>query len=293
MKQKIKVLLLLVIVVFGLVFIFNSLRRSSMPPLMATEADYQTAAVRVYGTVEPEGREVFVCPPFTRRVTEICVREGDHVKKGQRLCVLENSVEQREVDLAETRVALAQKTLILTKDDLDRSTKLYRKKVDSEYRYTQAKIKYQLDLKRIKVANSELDLAKAKFEQTILRSPVDGRVYKLDVRKGETLTQNDTDRIVVGSEKLWIRLSVESFWRDRVKPGMVCTVYDTETNEKLGTGEILYKLPYMGRRDFRTEDLQERFDTKFQEVLVRFRPDKKEIPMGLSVIAHIEEKKEG
>lgn len=293
MKQKVKILIFLVVVAFGLVFILNNLIRSSAPPLMATEAEFQKAAVRVYGTIEPEGREVFICPPFSRRVMEICVREGDMVKKGQRLCVLENSVEQKEVDLANARVALAQKTLILTKDDLERSKELYRKKVDSEYRFTQAKIKYEQDLKRIKVANSELDLAKAKLEQTVLRAPVDGRVYKLDVRQGETLTQNDTDRIVVGSENLWIRLSVEAFWRDRLKTGMTCTIYDTETNEKLGTGKILYKLPYMGRRDFRTEDLQERFDTKFQQLVVQFLPDKENLPIGLSVIAYIEEKKEG
>jgi len=43
----------------------------------------------------------------------------------------------------------------------------------------------------------------------------------------------------------------------------------------------------MGRRDFRTEDMQERFDTKFQQFIVAFQPEVLEIPIGLSVVAHV------
>lgn len=289
MKNLIKKIILFMVVMGGLIFIFNSLKQASAPAQMAAPADPATSSVKVYGTVEPEGREVFVSPPFSRRVTEIYVKEGDRVKKGQRLCDLENSVEEKDVELAKARVAQAQKSLILTKDEMERSKKLFRQKIDPEYKFTQAKIKYELDLKRITVANSELDLSKAKREQTVLRSPVEGLIYKFDIRKGETLAPEDQDRIIVGSENLWIRLSVESFWRDRIKLGTECIVYDTETNDRLGTGRVIYKLPYMGRRDFRTEDLQERFDTKFQQFIVAFKPDKEEVPIGLSVVAHIQE----
>ncbi len=41
------------------------------------------------------------------------------------------------------------------------------------------------------------------------------------------------------------------------------------------------RVPYMGRRNYRTEDLQERFDTKFQDVILELKPEKKDIPIGL------------
>ena len=44
----------------------------------------------------------------------------------------------------------------------------------------------------------------------------------------------------------------------------------------------------MGRRDFRTEDLQERFDTKFQEVILEVSPESDNLPIGLTVIAELE-----
>ena len=43
----------------------------------------------------------------------------------------------------------------------------------------------------------------------------------------------------------------------------------------------------MGRRDFRTEDMQERFDTKFQEFILEFNSSKENIPIGLSVPAEL------
>lgn len=285
MKIPPKRIIVIAVVICGLIFIFSSFKRASAPPLVAQPGDLSEAPIRVYGTVEPAGRSVFVSPPVTKSVTEIYVREGDAVEVGQRLCDLESSVEQKQVELAKTKMALAQKSLILTKDEMQRSKELYKTRVDSEYRYTQAKIKYELDLKRIKVAGSELDVAKAQLEQTILRSPIQGIVYKLDLRLGETLASGDNDRIVLGKPERWVRLSVESFWREKIAVGSKGTVFDSETGEQIGTGTIVQKMPYVGRRDFRTEDLQERFDTKFQEFILALDPQKKDIPIGLSVVA--------
>ena len=70
-----------------------------------------------------------------------------------------------------------------------------------------------------------------------------------------------------------------------MKIGSEFKVYDTETNEYIGSGRAVKRSPYMGRRDFRTEDVQERFDTKFQEIILELEYEKKNIPIGLSVIA--------
>ncbi len=84
----------------------------------------------------------------------------------------------------------------------------------------------------------------------------------------------DNTRIIVGSPELWVRFFIESFWMDRIALGSRYKIYHSETNEYLGSGQVMYRAPYMGRRDFRTEDVQERFDTKFQEVVLSFTPEK-------------------
>jgi hypothetical protein len=71
-------------------------------------------------------------------------------------------------------------------------------------------------------------------------------------------------------------------------PDSVYTLYDSETRRKIGTEKFLKKTPYMGRRDFRTEDLQERFDTKFQEVILEVEPVAGEtLPIGITVMAEL------
>jgi len=288
MKLSFKSIVIITVCIAGLAFILSSLKKSSAPPQVALPQKLADAPMRLYGMVEPEGREVLVGPTMNKRVVEVFVKEGDVIKVGQRLCNLESNTEQQQVNLAESRMALAQKSLELSNDDLNRTRSLYAKNVDSEYKFTQATLQNAMELKKLKVSGSELDLAKAKFEETVLRSPIDGVVYKFDVRIGETLQAGDNSKIILGATQLWVRLAVESFWKDRVKPEAVFKVYDSETRQYLGTGSVVRRVPYMGRRNYRTEDLQERFDTKFQDVILELKPEKKDIPIGLSVIAEIQ-----
>jgi len=275
----------------GLVFILYSLMISSAPPKAAEPPVLSESPARVYGVVEPAGREVFVSPPVTKEVVQIFVKEGDVVRKGQILCLLDNDVERAELSLAEAKVVSAEKSIDITSDDMSRKKTLYAQKVDSEFGYTQARLKRELDVSNLRVALQEVELATARLKELEMTSPIDGRVYKFDVRLGETLTSGDITRIIVGSPDLWVRFFIESFWMDRIIPGARYKIYHSETNEYLGSGEVLYRAPYMGRRDFRTEDVQERFDTKFQEVVLSFTPEKEGIPIGLSVVAELVEEK--
>ena len=170
---------------------------------------------------------------------------------------------------------------------MERKKDLYSKNVNSEFGYTQALLKVKLDKSNLEVARKEAELAKTRLDDLELKSPIDGIVYKFDVRVGETLTAGDNSRIILGADDLWVRLFVESYWIDRVPLGGRYRIYNSETDEYLGEGEVKYKAPYVGRRNFRTEDTQERFDTKFQEVVLLLDQKKETIPIGLSVVAEL------
>jgi len=287
MKKLLKIGVLVVVILAGSVFIISSFLKASRPPQAAQPPDISRTPVKVFGVIEPAGREVFVSPPLTRRIEAVHSAEGDTVIRGQLLAQMENSVERAQVELAKTKIDLARKAIELEDDDAKRSLQLYKKNIDSEYTYVQARLQKELEEKRLAIARDELSLAQAQFEQTMLRSPINGVVYKLDIRLGETLAAGDNSRIILGEQGYWARLWVESFWRDRISPESLYTLYDSETRQKIGTGKFLKKTPYMGRRDFRTEDLQERFDTKFQEVILEVSPNSETLPIGITVIAEL------
>lgn len=289
MKRLLTYGIAILVTVLGLGFILYSLMISSAPPEAAEPPVLSESPARVYGAVEPAGREVFVSPPVTEEVVQIFVKEGDTVSRGQMLCQLDNDVERAELALAEAKVASAEKTIDITVDDMSRKKTLYAQKVDSEFGYTQSRLQKELDISNLRVALREVELATARLKELELTSPIDGRVYKFDVRLGETLAAGDNTRIIVGPPDLWVRFFVESFWMDRIALGSRYKICHSETNEYLGSGQVIYKAPYMGRRDFRTEDVQERFDTKFQEVVLSFTPEKDDIPIGLSVVAELAE----
>ena len=289
MKRYRTVLLIAIVVGSILSFIVYAFVTSSPPPKAVQPPPLDESPARVYGTVEPAGREVFVSPPLTKEVIQIYVKEGDRVKKGQMLCSLDNDVEWSQLRLAETKVETAQSSLEISRDEMKRKKNLYDKKVDSEYGYTQSRLQVELDLSNLRVALKGAELARTRLEELQLKSPIDGIVYKFDVRIGETLAAGDNSRIILGSPDLWVRFYVESFWLDRITLGTRYNIFHSETGESLGSGEVIYKAPYVGRRDFRTEDVQERFDTKFQEVVLSLKREKDNIPIGLSVVAELSE----
>jgi multidrug efflux pump subunit AcrA (membrane-fusion protein) len=285
MKRIITVVVFLAVLIAGSVFIVRTVTRSSAPPQVAQPLDLGRAPARVYGKIEPAGREVFVASPVTRRVVRVHVREGSMVGRGQTMLSLENEVEKAEIQVALAKVESIRRELAIGQDILRRRENLYAKEADTQYAYMQAKLQVDLLLSNLALAEEEVDLAEARLRQLELRSPVDGKIYKFDVRLGESLTADDTSKIVLGSPDLWVRLSVEAFWMDRVRIGDRYQVFDSETNAPVGQGEVIAKAPYLGRRNFRTEDDQERFDTKYMDIVLRLEEAGADIPLGLSVVA--------
>jgi len=285
MNKIIKIIFYLAILIAGSVFIVRTLTRSSPPPQVVQPPDLSRAPARVYGKIEPAGREVFVASPVTRKVVAIYVREGETVKRGQKLLWLQNDVESAQLQVALAKAESMRRALAISRDILKRKESLYSKDADTEYAFTQAKLQVELDLSNLALAEKEVNLVRAQLELLELRSPVDGILYKFDVRLGESLTTDDTSKIILGSADLWVRLSVETFWTDRVRIGDRYDVFDSETNGLIGKGEVIAKAPYLGRRDFRTEDDQERFDTKYMDVILKLEKTGPKAPLGLSVVA--------
>jgi multidrug resistance efflux pump len=129
-----------------------------------------------------------------------------------------------------------------------------------------------------------VELRRVEMDKLTLRSPIDGVVYKFDVRLGEQLTPQDYKRIILGRPEQQVRLFVEAFWLGGLKMGDRLVVKSAETLKQVGVGEVYDISPYVGERDFRSEDSRERLDTKYFQVLVRLEGNDR-LPLGLQVIA--------
>lgn len=285
MKPRVIVgLLLLILILFvGLNYVRVSLRKAAAPPEPGRTPSLQDAPVRVYGRIEPLGREVFVGPQQSRSVTKILVTEGQDVMAGQVLCKLEADVERQKLQVALARVAEIKRRLDLVVDNLNRKQDLMPSGVIAEFEFSQKSLEAKLIRQQIAMAQAEVELIRSELDTFVLRSPITGHLYKFDIRLGEHLTPQDDERIVLGNQAKQARLYVESYWMDKVKIGDRFIVRDGETLSPYGMGEVVTVSGYVGTRDFRTEDALERLDTKYAQAILHLK-EATNIPLGKLVI---------
>jgi multidrug efflux pump subunit AcrA (membrane-fusion protein) len=284
--MKIKKIIIGLIVVLaalaGMNYIRLSLQKASTPPEKAKEPSLENTPVRVYGIVEPLGREVYIGPLQPRRVLEVTVKEGDRIEKNDVLLRLDDELERKSLIIAQSRLDEAIKRLEILKDELARKDILIKQNIGAAFEVSQLELQEKLQEQQIETAHAEIELQKTQIEKLVLRSPISGVVYKMDIRVGEQLTPQDYSRIVLGSQEKQVRMFVEAFWRNSIKMDEKVLVKDGTTLSTIGKGTVVSVLPYMGARDFRTEDPLERTDTKYQQVIVTF-DSSYDVPIGLLV----------
>jgi multidrug efflux pump subunit AcrA (membrane-fusion protein) len=267
------VLLIVLVALVGLNYMRVSLLKSAAPPEPARTPSLADSPVRVYGRIEPLGREVFVGPIQPGRVIRTMVNEGQDVSAGQPLCEIENDVSRQAVQVAMARVEELKAKLDMVLDELQRLLPLLDSKSVPEVDVSQKSLEAQILRKQIVTAEAEVELKRRELENLTLRSPIAGRLYKFDVRLGEYLTFQDVQRIVIGERQKQIRLFIESFWIGKVAVGDSFVVYDAESLRSLGKGSIIYVSAYVGTRDFRSEDALERLDTKYAQGILQLQDD--------------------
>ena len=283
--KRIRGVLTWVVVVVVVFFVGFAIKRSAPVESAPVPPKLADAPARVYGTVEPLGGAVYVSAQVPRAVARIAAREGDTVRAGQPLVVLESSVEEAQVHPAFDRAAAAEKAYAISREAYDRAAGLYATKGISEQEFRQALLKAGLDSANTAAAEADAALARAQLEQLTLKSPVDGLVYKLDVQLGQTLAAGDDSKIIVGASRQQLRMFVESFWLDRLRVGDEYRVNEAETGRELGTGRVISLSPYVGGRTVRTEDTRERFDAEYQIAVMELSVAG--LPPGLNVVAEI------
>lgn len=276
-------LFLVLVLIVWLSYTRISLHKASAPPEPPRAPSLSESPVRVYGRVEPLGREVFVGPQQSRRVTRIFVKEGQGVKAGQVLCELESDIERQSLRVAGARAEELARRLDLALDDLSRKEKLLASDAIAEFDVSQKRLEVKLLRQQLATAKEEVELRKRELATLTLRSPIEGLVYKFDVRVGEQLTPQDYERIVLGKQEKQVRVYIESFWTDNVHVGDRLIIRDSETLAVLGEGRVTAISPYVGTRDFRTEDALERLDTKYAQAILRMEGIR-EIPIGKMVL---------
>lgn len=157
-----------------------------------------TQVVTASGKVQPE-TDVAISPDVSGEIIELPVREGDRVTRGMLLARIKpdfylTQVEQAQAGVLQSQANMAQRQADLLKAEADqkRQRDLFARNAisqsaleDSETQYEVAKA--GLDAARYGVQSSDARLREAEEQvsKTVIYSPMDGTISKLDVELGE------------------------------------------------------------------------------------------------------------
>jgi len=141
----------------------------------------------------------------------------------------------------------------------------------------------------VALARARLNEARAVYEKTFVRSPIDGIVLRRHAKPGESVSTQFDSPIVTLADRSAVRVRVDVDETDvaRVKVGQAAYITADAYGTRRFPGTVVRVGQILGRKNIRTDEPTEHVDQKVLETLVELQ-DGHELPIGLRVRAFIE-----
>jgi HlyD family secretion protein len=247
---------------------------------------------------------------------EVRAAQAEVATKDAALRKVVNGARLQERSEAMSSVRAAEAVMNNALSEKDRRVKLFAAGVISREeldRYVQAydvaKAEYQESVEHhsliddhareedVALAQSDLQLAcaqlldaQAKYEKTVIRSPIDGTVLRKHHRAGESVSNSSTvpDPILTVGDNdiLRVRMDVDETDVNRVRVGQKAYVTADAYGDRKFWGRVVRVGEQLGPKNVRTDEPTERVDQKILETLVELDHGT-EIPVGLRVDSYI------
>lgn len=146
--------------------------------------------VKAVGSFLPE-EEVSIIPEVEGKISKLLVDEGDVVKKGQMLAIIDDEryrleVEQKKAQVEEARANL--KNLRLT---LHRKEQLLKEEMISQQEYDNAITEVRLAEAQLESAKAALNIVKKDLKDTRIYAPMDGIITERIISVGEYVGETE------------------------------------------------------------------------------------------------------
>ena len=160
--------------------------------------------VRLSATVSSK-ENVLLSAEGNGRVVSVNAEEGDRVSKGQTILRLESDFIEGQLKEAEAAYQLAKTTF-------ERRENLWKDSIGSEIEYLNAKTNFQAAENRVKQA-------RAQYEHTFVKAPVNGSLDVIRVNKGEFVGAGTPVARVVDLSNLELETDISESYLKAVKVG--------------------------------------------------------------------------
>lgn len=129
-------------------------------------------------------QDIDIYPQVSGTIQELCVAEGDNVKKGQTLFIIDQVPYKAALNTAEANVKSANAALATAQLNYDSNKELYDQKVVSNFTLKTSENNYMTAQAQLAQAEAERVNAKNNLSYTVVKSPSNGVVGTLPYRVG-------------------------------------------------------------------------------------------------------------
>lgn len=145
-------------------------------------------------------QDVEIRPKISGFITKMCVQEGQSVKKGQVLFVIDNVTYEAAARQAKMAVNSAKASLSTMKLTYENSKKLFENKVIGTYELESAKNNYESAQAALAQAEANYVSAKQNLDFCYVASPANGIVGELPYRVGALVSSSSADALTTVSD---------------------------------------------------------------------------------------------
>ena len=142
------------------------------------------------------------------RITDIKVRAGDTVSKGQLLLELESRDLESRLQQAVEQVRAISARLNEARQSLQRTEQLYERNLISAAALDEARANFAALTANLATAQQEVEEAETALSYTQIRSPIDGRVVERFAEPGDTAAPGDKLLALYNPTTMWIEAAV-------------------------------------------------------------------------------------
>lgn len=267
---------------FALFMVFYGIRRPPTPPI---EFSPPTPPYKHYvvgaGRVEAASEDISIGVPFNEIVSNVYVKAGNQVKKGEPLFQLDTRLLFSQLQEAQKKREVS----LVNYENEQTQLKLYQqlkdKRAVSENDYNQRVYATELALKELQESDATIAVIETNIERSTICAPFSGEVLKVNIRVGETADTTPSDQtpfVVFGNtDHYHVRVEIDEDDAWRVVKNEPAMAY-VRGNSSISTSmKFLWIEPYIIPKTTLTGDNNERVDTRVLQIL--YELDRKNLPI--------------
>ncbi len=223
------------------------LRKKKGPEVRVAVASKGTVVqvVDAEGTLEAR-KQVEVGSDVMGKIVEIRVREGDTVRAGDTLCVIDPGVYREQYRAALANLSAQEARLKKALEDLKRVRALYERGLVPKAQLEEAEANYEALKAQVEATRAQLGQAAENLRKSYITSPVDGVVVAVNKEVGEPVVvgvnvPGSVIMVVADLSQMLVKAEVDETGVPKVKPGQEVRVFLEAFPEDTFKGRVLRK----------------------------------------------------